>query len=66
MKNNNTLCIIPSGRGFAIAAGKSKLAQFRSQSEAVRYWENNAAFIAYWAGSIGVSVENADKVTVSL
>jgi hypothetical protein len=52
------------GRSFAICAGKSILGRFRAEAAAVAELERNHAFWSYWAGSIGVSVENAEHVTI--
>jgi hypothetical protein len=53
------------GRSFAICAGKSVFRRFRSEAAAIADLEANHALWSYWAGSVCVSVENAEWVTVN-
>lgn len=53
------------GRSYAVCAGKSVFRRFRSQAAAIADLQANRALWAYWAGSVGVSVENADWVTIN-
>ena len=46
-------------RGYAIYAGVSLLSRsFKTREQAERWAEDNAKFLACWAGSPSVSVEN--------
>jgi hypothetical protein len=53
------------GRSYAVCAGKSVFRRFRSEAAAIADLQANRALWAYWAGSVGVSVENADWVTIN-
>jgi hypothetical protein len=53
------------GRSFAVCAGKSVFRRFRTEAAAIADLEANHALWSYWAGSVGVSVENAEWVTVN-
>lgn len=49
-----------NGKGFAIFAGRDRLSRwFHTAEMAQLELDNRAAFFAYWAGSAGVSVNNA-------
>ncbi len=52
------------GRSYAVCAGKSVFRRFRSEAAAIADLQANRALWAYWAGSVGVSVENAECVTI--
>lgn len=46
-------------RGWAVCAGVSILGRgFKTREQAEAWAQENDRFLAYWAGSIGVSVEN--------
>lgn len=49
-----------TGKGFAIFAGRDRLSRWFHTAEMAQHeLDNRAAFYAYWAGSAGVSVNNA-------
>jgi hypothetical protein len=52
------------GRFYAVCAGKSIFRRFRTEAAAIADLEVNHALWTYWAGSVGVSVENAECVTI--
>jgi hypothetical protein len=52
------------GRSYAVCAGKSVFCRFRTEAEAIAELQANRALWTYWAGSVGVSVENAEWVTI--
>lgn len=52
------------GRSYCVVAGVSVLGKFRSQSAAEKSMVDDSQFYSYWAGSAGVSVENAPQVKV--
>jgi hypothetical protein len=52
------------GRSYFICANKSTLSRYRSEAQAVAELANNRAFYEYWAGSVGVSIENTEPVTI--
>lgn len=47
-----------AGRSFAICAGRSVLARFRTEDQAVAHLAANEALYRFWAGSASVSIEN--------
>lgn len=59
MNTTPKLEIRKSGKGFGIFAGKSRLAKFKTEAEALSFMGAHAAILAYWAESASVSVENA-------
>jgi hypothetical protein len=52
------------GRSFGICAGKSVFRRFRTEAAAIADLKTNRALWTYWAGSVCVSVENAEWVTL--
>jgi hypothetical protein len=49
-----------TGRAFRVFAGASRLSRSFKTRERAESWANeNASFLAYWAGSASVSVDNA-------
>jgi hypothetical protein len=52
------------GRSYAICAGKSVLSRYRSEALAIAELASNRAFYEYWAGSVGVSIENTEPITI--
>ena len=54
------------GNKFAVVAGKSILAKFKTIEQAKESLEKNRAHFEYWAGSCSVSVDNSQKIEVIL
>jgi hypothetical protein len=52
------------GRSYAVCAGKSIFRRFRTEAAAIADLQVHHALWTYWAGSVGVSVENAECVTI--
>jgi hypothetical protein len=52
------------GRFYSICAGKSVLSRYRSEAQAIAELASNRAFYEYWAGSVGVSIENIEPRTI--
>jgi hypothetical protein len=56
-----TIEVRKASRGYAIFAGASMLGHgFKTRDKAERWAQENASFLAYWAGSVGVSLENSE------
>ena len=54
------------GNKFAIVAGASILAKFKTVEQAQKSLESKRGFYQYWAGSVSVSVDNSKKFEVIL
>lgn len=54
------------GNKFAIVAGNSILAKFKTIDKAAKELEKNRELYEYWAGSVSVSVDNSKKIKVIL
>lgn len=52
------------GNKFAITAGKSILAKFKTVDAAKKHLESKRGFYNYWAGSASVSIQNAKWKTI--
>lgn len=48
-------------RSFCICAGVSVLGRFKTEDQALAELNSRRSFYEYWAGSMGVSVENSDR-----
>ena len=59
-----TLEVRKAGRSYSICAGKSVFSSYRSEALAIAELASNRAFYEYWAGSVGVSIENTEPVTI--
>lgn len=52
------------GNKFAITAGKSILAKFKTIEQAKSHLEAKREFYNYWAGSVSVSLDNSKWITI--
>ena len=52
------------GNKFAIVAGSSILAKFKTVEKARIELDNNRSLYEYWAGSASVSVDNSKKFEI--
>ncbi len=51
-------------RRWRIMVGRSSLASFRSEQDAIDALNKRRSFYEYWAGSAGVQAENTEPVIV--
>ena len=58
------LRVAPLRRSFAVYAGVSPLPTHKTREAAEAALAANPAFYAYWAGSLGVSLENSPVARV--
>ena len=66
MNTAPALTIAKHGRRFAIKAGASVLALYKTEAAAVAGLEADRAMLLYWAGSAGVSIQNTPARVVQL
>jgi hypothetical protein len=65
-QNLNIAKVSNKGNQFAIVAGASILAKFKTPEQAKKSLESKRGFYQYWADSVSVAVNNSKKFEVIL